>query len=199
VAALDLLTYRSDPNAPSFSVVNRMRRIAWRLVWAMAARWTPPSLRRWRLLILKMFGARVDKSATVYSSAVIWAPWNLEIHAFGCLGPRSNCYNIAKITIGRRAIVSQDAYLCTGTHDYRDATFPLFARPINVGAMAWVCARAFVGPGVNVGTGAVLGATASAFQDLDGWTVYSGNPAAAVGARPCLDEEAWASQEKASK
>jgi putative colanic acid biosynthesis acetyltransferase WcaF len=189
MAALDLLTKRLNPDSPSFSVANRVRRVAWRFVWTIAARWTPPPLRPWRVLLLRMFGARADKSAIVYSSAIIWAPWNLEIDAFGCLGPRSNCYNIAKITIGRKAIVSQDAFLCSGTHDYRDPRFPLFARPINVGAMAWVCARAFVGPGVNVGTGAVLGATASAFQDLDAWTVYSGNPAAAVGTRPHIDEE----------
>jgi putative colanic acid biosynthesis acetyltransferase WcaF len=39
-----------------------------------------------------------------------------------------------------------------------------------------VAAEAFVGPGVTLGDGAVLGARGVAFADLEPWTVYIGNP-----------------------
>lgn len=187
---LDLIANRRSPNAPSFSIKNRLQRSVWQVVWLLGARWTPPPLHLWRVFLLRMFGARVARSAHVYSNVEIWAPWNLEIHPFGSLGRGVRCYNIAKLSIGYKAVVSQGAYLCTGTHDFRDPAFPLIAKPITVGARAWICAHAFVGPGVIVGEGAVLGAMAVAVNDLDKWTVYAGNPAVAGRARPPIDDVA---------
>ncbi|HEY9346516.1 MAG TPA: putative colanic acid biosynthesis acetyltransferase, partial [Inquilinus sp.] len=93
------------------------------------------------------------------------------------IAPGVTCYNVDPITIGDFAVVSQGAHLCTGTHDVDDARFPLRARPIVIEAQAWVAAEAFVGPGVTVGEGAVLGARGVAFRDLDAWMIYAGNPA----------------------
>jgi len=45
-----------------------------------------------------------------------------------------------------------------------------------LGTRSWVAADAFVGPGVTLGEGAVLGARAVAFGDLEPWSVYIGNP-----------------------
>lgn len=183
---LELIDHRSSPNAPSFTLANRLKRVLWRLVWIIAARWTPPPLHRWRVFLLNLWGAQVDSTAHVYSSVEIWAPWNLRVLAFGSLAPQVRCYNIATVTIGERAIVSQGAYLCTGTHDFRDPEFPLVAKAIHIGARAWVCADALVGPGVTVGDGAVLAAAGVAFRDLEAWTVYVGNPAVARGKRPLM-------------
>jgi putative colanic acid biosynthesis acetyltransferase WcaF len=90
---------------------------------------------------------------------------------------------MAQIVLGERAIVSQDATLCAGTHDVTDRHFQLQVRPIALGADAWVAAEAFVGPGVTLGEGAVLGARAVAFKDLDPWTIYVGNPCTALKPR----------------
>ena len=102
---------------------------------------------------------------------------------FACLGARATCYCMAPIRIGAYAVVSQGAHLCAGTHRVDDPDFQLVARPIQVGAYAWVAAEAFVGPGVAVGEGTVLGARAVATRDLEPWTVYSGNPAVALRSR----------------
>ncbi len=66
---------------------------------------------------------------------------------------------------------------------HRQARLPLTAAPIAIGPHGWVAAEAFVGPGVTVGEGAVLGARAVGFRDLAPWTVYAGNPAEAVRER----------------
>jgi putative colanic acid biosynthesis acetyltransferase WcaF len=55
--------------------------------------------------------------------------------------------------------------------------FPLVLRPITIGTDVWIAAEAFVGPSVQIGDGAVLGARAVAMRDLAPWTFYSGNPA----------------------
>jgi putative colanic acid biosynthesis acetyltransferase WcaF len=60
---------------------------------------------------------------------------------------------------------------------------PLLRPPIVVEDYAWVAADAFVGPGVTVHEGAILGARGVALRDLEAWHIYSGNPAHKVKAR----------------
>lgn len=69
------------------------------------------------------------------------------------------------------------------TNDYEDPDFPLVARPITIGARAWIAAEAFVAPGVTIGEGAVLGACAVATRGIPPWTVAIGNPAQVVKQR----------------
>lgn len=162
---------------PSFALGNRLYRLAWAATWLLLARWTPPPLRAWRRLLLRLFGARVAPTANVYASARIWSPANLVIGDHAAIGPGAIVYSMARITIGAHAIISQRAHLCAGTHDVEDPAFQLRARPIAIGARAWVAAEAFVGPGVTIGEGAVLGARGCAMRDLPPWTVHGGNPA----------------------
>ena len=106
----------------------------------------------------------------------IWSPQNLAVGEGGCLGHRVNVYNVGKVTLGARALVSQDTTLCSASHDYEDPAFPLFSRPIVIEADAWVCAEAFVGPGVTVGEGSVVGARSVVTRDTPPRMVCAGNP-----------------------
>lgn len=187
VDALDVIPHKKGFSGPTFTLKNRVKRGAWKLVWRLTAQWTPPPFHRWRILVLRLFGAQVSWQAAVYPSVDVWAPWHLTIEDHGSLGPGVRCYNIAPIKLSARAIVSQGAYLCTGTHDYRDPEFPLTAQPITIGRRAWICADAFLGPGVNVGDGAILAARGVAFNNLEAWTIYKGNPAIKVGQRAVID------------
>jgi putative colanic acid biosynthesis acetyltransferase WcaF len=83
---------------------------------------------------------------------------------------------MAPVVLGERAVVSQGVHLCTGSHDYESENFQLFARPIEIGADAWICAEAFLGPGVTIGDGAVIGARSVVTRDQPSWTVCAGNP-----------------------
>jgi putative colanic acid biosynthesis acetyltransferase WcaF len=93
------------------------------------------------------------------------------------VGDKAELYSLGKIVIGDGTMISQEAYLCAGTHDYSDVSLPLVTLPIEIGAEAWICARAFVCPGVKVGTGAVVGACGVVVKDVEPWTVVGGNPA----------------------
>lgn len=174
---LDAQTHNTWEGGKSFSLRNRLLRVVWIISWALLASWTPPQLRQWRRILLIIFGAKIAKTANIYSTVRIWYPPNLEMGAFSCLAPKVNCYNMAKITLGDYALVSQGAHLCAGSHDINDPNFQLFSRPIVVESKSWVAAEAFVGPGVTVGEGAVLGARGVAFKSLMPWQVYAGNPA----------------------
>ena len=180
---LDAAREGSREGGATFSLSNRLFRAAWSVTWLLLAAWTPPPLRAWRRLLLTTFGAKLARGANVYASARVWYPPNLVMEPFACLGPKVTCYCMAPIRLGAYALVSQGGHLCAGTHRIDDPDFQLVARPIRIGENAWIAAEAFVGPGVTVGEGAVLGARAVAMRDLEPWTVYSGNPAATLRAR----------------
>jgi putative colanic acid biosynthesis acetyltransferase WcaF len=168
---------------PSFGRAHRLYRALWSMTWLLLASWTPPPFHGWRRFLLRLFGAKVASTAHVYSSARIWSPANFEIGRSSCVGPRALVYSMARITIGDHAQVSQGAHLCAGTHDISDAHFQLLAYPITIGDRAWVAADAFVGPGVSLGEGAVLGARGCAMRDLEAWMVHAGNPARPIKPR----------------
>lgn len=171
-------------HAPSFSVANRLFRVVWAIAWFCLCRFTPPPLWAWRRSILRLFGARIGRGARIYGSTRIWLPGNLDLGPGAMLGRGVNCYNQGLITIGEGTVVSWNATLCSSTHDFNDPAFPLVVRPIEIGARAWIAAEAFVGPGVAIADGAVLGARSVAMRSLAGWTLYSGNPATKARDRP---------------
>ncbi len=187
MAPLDTRHSRPLEGGPSFSLGNRVYRVLWNVAWSLLASPTPSFMHRWRRLLLRLFGARIARGAHVYPSVRIWDPRNLEMGSHSCLGPRVDCYTMAKITLGAHAIVSQDARLCAGTHEIDDPEFQLATKPIAIGDHAWVASGAFVGPGVSIGEGAVLGACAVAFKDLRAWSVYIGNPMVLLRARNRFD------------
>jgi putative colanic acid biosynthesis acetyltransferase WcaF len=167
----------------SFPLRHRLHRIAWNLAWTLLASWTPPPMHRWRVRLVNFFGGHVHPSCSIYGSARIWYPPNLTMDRFAALGPSVQCYSMGAVTLGAYSVVSQRAFLCTGTHDIHHADFQIGARPICIGANAWIAAEAFVGPGVSIGDGAVLSARGAAFRNLDAWTVYQGNPALPLRSR----------------
>jgi putative colanic acid biosynthesis acetyltransferase WcaF len=164
---------------------NLAARLLWGVVYTLFFRLTPsfPGFWAWRRMLLRLFGAKIGSDVNVYASSSIWAPWNLEMEDGSCLGPWTICYCVDRIKIGRGATVSQYAFLCTASHDIHDRNFRLTTAPIHIGSQAWVAADAFVGPGVNLGEGAVLGARAAAFKSVPAWTVAGGNPALPIKTR----------------
>ena len=165
---------------PAFSLRDRLRRLVWNICWAVFYRLSPRPLHAWRSLLLRSFGAAMGPNCHFYPASKVWAPWNLICADQVTAGDGAEIYNPAPVTLGSHAILSQDAYVCSATHDYDDPAFPLIAYAMNIGAYAWVCARACVAPGVNVGEGAVLGLGSVATRHLEPWTVYAGSPAVKV-------------------
>jgi putative colanic acid biosynthesis acetyltransferase WcaF len=173
---------------PSFSLRNRTNRLFWGIVYVLLYRPTGRPLHAWRIFLLRCFGAKIGQHCRVYPNARIWAPWNLTLADYACLGEGVDCYSIAPVFIGKRAVVSQRAFICTGSHDYEDPNFQLYAKPIHIGNNAWICAEAFLGPGVTISEGAVIGARAVATKDMPAWTVCAGNPCKPLKPRVIKDK-----------
>jgi putative colanic acid biosynthesis acetyltransferase WcaF len=168
---------------PAFAASDRARRQIWNLCWAVLYRPSPRPMHAWRAFLLRCFGATMAANCHFYPGSKVWAPWNLVCADSVCAADGADIYNPAAMRLGSHAILSEGAYLCGATHDYDDAGFPLLACEMEIGAYAWVCARASVAPGVNVGEGAVLGMGSVATRDLESWCVYAGVPAVKVKER----------------
>lgn len=173
---------------PSFSLGNRIKRIVWNFFYIIFFRYSPRPFHGWRAFLLRIFGAKTGKGVHVYSSVKIWAPWNLELHDECGIGDYATLYSQGKIIIGKRAIISQGSYICTGTHDYTKSGHPLITKPIVIGDQAWVAAEAFIGPGVTIGEGVVVGARSVVFKDIEPWIVVGGNPAKFIKKRVISDK-----------
>ena len=157
---------------------HQMIRMLWSVVWTIFARPLPRSIGSgWKRFLLRLFGAKLASTAIVYSSAKIYYPANLIMDEYSCLASGVDCYNVALVKIGANTTVSQGAYLCTASHDISDSLNPLVTAHIIVKDQAWIATDAFVGMGVTVGQGAVIGARACVFKDVEPWTVVGGNPA----------------------
>lgn len=170
---IDLSKYRN-----ALSRKNQFVRLLWSVTWTVFARPLPRSVGScWKRFLLLLFGARIAPTAIVYSSAKIYYPPNLSMDDYSCLASGVDCYNVAPIHIGANTTVSQGAYLCTASHDISDPHNPLITAPIVVEDQAWVAAEAFVGMGVTIGQGAVVGARSAVFKNVESWTVVGGNPA----------------------
>lgn len=179
---LGVLDIRANRAARKYDAAETLRRVLW-MAGAVAFRLSPRPCFAWRAALLRLFGARVGRDVRIYGSAVVYMPWNLTIGDWSAIGEHAYIYNLGRVTIGRAATISHRAHLCAGTHDFRRLDLPLLKPPIVVGDSAWVCADAFVGPGVSVGAGAVVGARAVAVRDVPAWTVVAGNPARSITRR----------------
>lgn len=161
----------------------KIGRVLWWFVQGTAWRWSWHNFYGWRRFLLRTFGADVHPEARLRPSVRIECPWNVSVGANAVVGDFSTVYALGKITIGDRVTVSQGVHLCAGTHDFSRPDFPLIKPPIRIEDDAWLAADAFVGPGVTVGKGAILGARGCAFKDLEPQTIYGGNPAKPLGKR----------------
>lgn len=159
------------------SLRNKLGRVLWGIAWWTLFRPTPRIAFGWRRMVLRMFGAAIGRNARISPSARFWAPWNVTVGDESSIAHAVDCYSVDRVWIGAHATVSQYAFLCTAGHDVSDPNMRLTHAPIRIGDQAWVCAGAYVLPGVTLGTGAVAGARAVVTNDVAPWAIVAGNPA----------------------
>lgn len=181
---VDLSKYRN-----AFSRKNQLFRLLWSFTWCVLACPFPRSIASgWKRFLLRLFGAKIHKTAVVYASARVYLPYNLEMAEYSCLSSGVDCYNTAPIKIGAHSSISQRSFLCASSHDITKSDHPLITTPIIIEDQVWIGADAFIGMGVTIGQGAVVGARAAVFKDVEAWSVVGGNPAKFIKTRILTDK-----------
>lgn len=176
------LDVTANRNADKYTLKEQIIRVVWGCVVPFF-RFSPRICFGWRSFLLRLFGAKVGRETHIYNSATIYMPWNFEIGDQSSIGEHAYIYNLGRITIGNKTTISQRAHLCAGTHDFTDPALPLLKPTVVVKDQAWVCADAFVGPGVTIGEGAIVGARAVVMKDVEPWDIMIGNPARVIRKR----------------
>ena len=162
----------------SLSRKTKLYRIVWYISWRILAMWLPRTAASgWKRILLRIFGAKVSKEAIVYSSAKIYDPRQLIMKGKSVIGPGAEIYNVDYVTLEDGAIVSQNAYLCTASHNIDIPSRPLIMAPILLKKNSWVAARAIVGMGVTIGENAVVGMGGVICSNVPDNLIVAGNPA----------------------
>lgn len=134
----------------------------------------------WRLFILRLFQAQISGKPFIHQKAIIEHPWNLKIEDKACIGESAHIYNLGYVTIKRGSIIAQEAYICTGTHDFSQKHFPLQTSPVFIEENSFIGARAFILPGILIEKNAVIGACSVVTKDVSKNTLVAGNPAKVI-------------------
>ncbi|ODH00121.1 colanic acid biosynthesis acetyltransferase WcaF [Nostoc sp. KVJ20] len=159
-----------DRGRPSWYV------LLWWFVQAIAFPLTPQPLNILRCALLRLFGARIGKGVLIRPTARFTYPWKVTIGNYSWVGDNVVLYSLDQIHIGEHCVISQKSYLCTGSHDIQDPAFGLKTASITIDNGAWVAADCFVGPGVQIGANAVIGARSSVFTNMPSGQVCWGSP-----------------------
>lgn len=155
----------------------------WWLVQSSLFHWSPQFAYGFRRWLLRCFGAKVGKGVIIRPSVTITYPWKVSIGNYSWIGDNVVLYSLGEIEIGTHAVVSQKSYLCASDHDYTQVNFPIRARKIIIESEVWVAADVFVGPGVTIKQGSVIGARSSVFSDMPAEMVCFGYPCRPVKKR----------------
>ncbi len=132
---------------------------------------------------LRLFGAKIGKGVKIKPHVNIKYPWKLTIGNHCWLGEGIWIDNLDQVTIEDHVCISQGAFLICGNHDYTATGFDLIIAPILLESGSWVGAKSIVGPGVTIGSHAVLSLGSVASQDLEAYGIYRGNPAEKIKTR----------------
>ena len=170
-----------------YTLQQQCRRILWWVGCFFLFKLSLRPMYSWRRWVLRLYGAKLGDHVCVQRSARIEFPWNLKMGRYSSIGENAWVYSLGTIEIGQFTTVSQRVFLCAGSHDYTKPEMPLLKPPIKIGDGVWIAADVYVGPGVNIGDYAVVGARSVVVKDLPKGMVCAGHPCKPI--KPRLSEQ----------
>jgi putative colanic acid biosynthesis acetyltransferase WcaF len=176
----DLKTFKLPKN---FRGKNAFIVQLWWLVQSILFRTSPQFLYGWRNFLLRLFGAKIGKKVIIRPSVKITYPWKLSIGNYSWIGDDVDLYTLGKIDIGNHVVISQRSYLCTGSHDYNQADFAIYQKPIKIHDQVWIATDVFIAPGVTIHEGSLVGVRSSVFTNIPSNKICVGTPAKIIRER----------------
>lgn len=163
----------------------------WWMIQTIFVSLSPQFMYGWRRFLYRLFGAKIGKNVLIRPSVKCVYPWKLKIGDHSWIGDNVSLYSLGEVEIGANTVISQNCYLCTGSHDYTSPRFEIYIRKITIGDEVWLASEVFVTPGVNIGRATVVGVRSTVLSDLPEGMVCYGSPARPVRRRmikPSKDE-----------
>jgi putative colanic acid biosynthesis acetyltransferase WcaF len=155
----------------------------WWIVQSTLFSLSPKFLYGWRRFLLRMFGAHIGKGVLIRPSVQVTYPWKLFIGDYTWIGDNTILYNLGEIHIGSNVSIAHHDYFCTGLHNIHSLTFDIGQKPIVIEDECWIPNDIFIGPGVTIKRGCVVGARSTVLKDLPEGMICFGNPAKPIKKR----------------
>lgn len=165
-----------DPKVGLDRSSSKIREVIWYLVKVIFFLSAFPFPSRFKVTILRFFGATIGEGVVIKPRTNIHFPWKLVVGDHVWIGEEAFLLNFELLSIGNNVCISQRAFLCGGNHDYKIPSMPYRNGPITLKDGCWIGASSFIGPNVIVGVDTVVSAGSVATQSLDENGIYRGNP-----------------------
>ena len=183
-----MLKVKLGVSQTNWSLKVKLLRVMWMgmsfIYWPFFPKFFSP-IRVWTA---RLFGAEIGKNCLICPGVKIWMPWNLTLGDCVSVGHSVEIYNFGKISIGDHSSISQNVFLCSASHDYTNPIHPLIYKEIRIDVQCWLAAGCFIGPGVHIKEGVVVGAMSVVTKDTECWGVYAGNPAVFIKKRVLVND-----------
>lgn len=165
----------------SLPIQHKVYRLIWQTVWMLFKHiprgYIGSSL---RVIILRLFGADIGVGVNIYPNVEIYYPRNLKIGSDVGIDSNVRLYNVDLIEIKDHVTISQGAFLCTASHDYKKSTFDLISDSIKIQSGVWIAADTMIHMGVKIVDGCVVAARSVVTKSIEKKGVYAGNPAVLI-------------------
>lgn len=152
----------------------------WQLVNATVFRVFPTKIKKPRIMLLQLFGAKLAKTVTISRTAKIAYPWNLEMGHFSSLGAHScvNCHD--KIKIGEKCRIGENVKLLAGNHATDGDSIDQTTRTIFIDNGCWISAGSCILQGVKLGNYTMVSEKSLVDKDTEPYSIVAGRPAKAI-------------------
>ncbi|MBC7400104.1 MAG: colanic acid biosynthesis acetyltransferase WcaF, partial [Mucilaginibacter sp.] len=141
----DLESYNNHPYHPGG---NMLKRVLWHYVSGFVFKTSLFPVYSIKVMLLRLFGAKIGKQVEIKPCVNIKYPWLLTIYDEVWIGENVWIDNIAMVTIGSNVCISQGATILTGSHNYKKPSFDLITGALMIEDGVWIGALATVNQGL---------------------------------------------------
>lgn len=170
----------------------KIRLLCWTIVNQTLFRYSPFFCYGWRRFLLRCFGARIARTATVSRRVTFQAPWNLVMGEKSMIGMDSFVQCHGPVILGENVVIGEFAKVITGGHSANSKSYKPYASQIEFCDNSWVATGAIIASGgrrkLKVGEGAIVGVGAVVLLSVPRMTVVAGNPAQEICQREFTKE-----------
>lgn len=136
---------------------------------------------RLRAAALRAFGATIGRQVIIRPRVRVQLPWNLVIEDHCWIGEGVWISNKAQVTIHANAVVSQESFITTASHDRR--TMQLVTSPVVLEEGCWITTRCVVLRGVRVGRSCIVTPNTVVDRDVPAGVIYGTPRPQVIGER----------------
>ena len=172
----------SQVNPAFLNLSSKISWILWYLVSIFVVN-TPIPGSLLRILLLRLFGAKLGRNCIIKPLVKVKHPWLLRMGENSWLGEGVIIDNIFPVVIGSSTCISQNVYICSGNHNFRSPSFEYIKQTITIHGQCWICASSTIAPGSRINRCTVVGIGSIVKGNLLPYSIYFGNPLRLYGSR----------------